>query len=270
MPAPRPPLTSWRFTMTDSPSFLSIESVGFAYPGDCPSLDGVSLSLKRGAFHCLVGRSGCGKTTLLKLAAGLLRPGSGRVCIDGQPLTGPSRQAGFVFQTPSLLEWRTVLDNVLLPVSLHRRVTSRDRVRATDLLAGMGIEDHARRYPWQLSGGQQSRVALARALVTDPPALLLDEPFAALDAITREDLQNDLLRLTRTQGTTVLFVTHDIAEAVYLAGHVSVMENGRITHDLAIDLPGTQTDDKRYHPEFTATCSRIKAALARSDRVGSS
>lgn len=253
--------------MTDKSSFLSIASVSFAYPGDAPILDRVSLSLTRGAFHCLVGRSGCGKTTLLKLAAGLLRPDAGRVCMTGQPLTGPSRQAGFVFQTPSLLEWRTVLDNVLLPVSLHRRVKPLDRARATDLLAGMGLAEHAPRYPGQLSGGQQSRVALARALVTEPSALLMDEPFAALDAITREELQNDLLRLTRARGTTVLFVTHDIAEAVYLARHVSVMENGRITHDLAIDLPDTHGDEKRYHPDFTATCSRIKAALARSDRV---
>jgi len=248
--------------MTDRARALTLQQVDFAYPGEAPILQDASLSLAPGDFHCLVGRSGCGKTTLLKIAAGLLRPTNGCVRIGDTILDGPSRQIGFVFQTPSLLDWRSVLDNVLLPISLHRSVTATDRARAMDLLTLVGIDAHAQRYPCQMSGGQQSRVSLARALVTEPPFLLMDEPFAAVDAITREDLQNDLLRLTRAQGTTVLFVTHDISEAVYLASHVSVMQSGRITRSLAIDVPERASGDSRYHPQAIRQCEEIKAALA--------
>ncbi len=247
---------------TDAAPFLAIEQATYAYPGEGPTVQRADLALASGDFHCLVGRSGCGKTTLLKLAAGLLLPESGSVRIAGQTLNGPSAEVGFVFQTPSLLEWRTVLDNVLLPISLHRRVTPDDRARAADLLALMGIGDYGHRHPRQLSGGQQSRAALVRALVTEPPALLMDEPFAALDAITREELQDDLLRLIRARGTTVLFVTHDIAEAVYLASHVSVMDRGHIAHTTAIDLPPRHGVESRYDPRFTALCHDIRAALA--------
>ena len=247
--------------MTDRLSFLKIDQVGFAYHGDAPILADVSLSLARGDFHCLVGRSGCGKTSLLKIVGGLLTPTSGSVSITGMPVNGPSRQVGFVFQTPSLLEWRTVLDNVLLPIALHRSVNPSDYDRANDLLSQMGIEDHAERYPHQLSGGQQSRVALARALITEPSLLLMDEPFAALDAITREDLQNDLLWLAQTQGTTILFVTHDIAEAVYLSSHVSIMQAGCIARSMTIDLPNRQQGGGRYHPKIIKLCNEIRAAL---------
>lgn len=253
--------------MIDRARALTLQQVDFGYPGEAPILQGASLSLAPGDFHCLVGRSGCGKTTLLKIAAGLLRPTAGRVRIGDRVLDGPSRQIGFVFQTPSLLEWRSVLDNVLLPISLHRRVSAADQARAMGLLELMGIAEHAHRYPCQMSGGQQSRVSLARALVTEPPFLLMDEPFAAVDAITREDLQNDLLRLTRAQGTTVLFVTHDIAEAVYLSSHVSVMQSGRITRSLAIDVPQSAAQDRRYYPQAIRQCEEIKAALAPSERA---
>ena len=241
--------------------FLSIENVSYAYPGEGPTVNRADLTLAPGDFHCLVGRSGCGKTTLLKLAAGLLLPTAGNVRIEGEPLTGPSQKIGFVFQAPSLLEWQSVLDNVLLPISLHRRVRPADRHRAAELLALVGIGDYGYRYPRQLSGGQQSRAALARALVTAPPALLMDEPFAALDAMTREELQDDLLRLTRKRGTTVLFVTHDIAEAAYLGTHVSMMERGRIGRTFAIDLPERHGAESRYNPRFTAICHDIRAAM---------
>ena len=238
-----------------------MEQVTYAYPGEGPTVEQADLALSPGAFHCLVGRSGCGKTTLLKLAAGLLLPTAGSVRIEGEPLAGPSQKIGFVFQTPSLLEWLPVLDNVLLPISLKRRVRPADRATARELLALVGIGDYGHRYPRQLSGGQQSRAALARALVTAPPALLMDEPFAALDAMTREELQDDLLRLTRERGTTVLFVTHDIAEAVYLGTDVSVMEQGHIRFSLPVDLPGLQGAESRYHPRFTALCHEIRAAM---------
>lgn len=256
--------TSWRFMMTEPSPFLDLQRVSFAYPGEEPVVSRLSLSLLPGDFHCLVGRSGCGKTTLLKCAAGLLLPTSGTVEIDGEPLSGPSQHVGFVFQTPSLLEWRTVRDNVLLPIALHRRVTHLDHDHARGLLAQMGIADHADRYPQNLSGGQQSRVALARALVTNPAVLCMDEPFAALDAITREELQNDLRQLARASGTTVLFVTHDIAEAVRLASHVSIIDAGQISRSLKVDLP--MPADAQYATKAAALGQEIRAALMPSPR----
>ena len=241
-------------------SLLSLQQVRFAFPGWPPTVDGVDLEVQPGAFHGLVGRSGCGKTTLLKLAAGLLAPDSGRVVFRGRRQDALGPDLGFVFQSPNLLEWQRVIDNVLLPVSLHRRPTQAERERANQLLAQLGLGTHADKYPRQLSGGQQSRVALARALVLRPSLLLLDEPFAALDAITREELQRDLLQMARVQGTTVLFVTHDIAEAVFLADRVHVVEGGRIAQEIAIALPA-RTAALRTSAVFTQSCAQVRAAL---------
>ncbi len=252
---------------TDAQPFLDLDGVAYAYGDDPPTVTGVDLRVPAGAFHCLVGRSGSGKTTLLKLAAGLLRPGAGAARIQGAPIDGPAPAVGFVFQTPSLLEWRTVLDNVLLPISLKRQVTAADRAAAHAALERIGIGGHAQRYPGQLSGGQQSRTALARALITEPPALLMDEPFAALDAITREGLQDDLLRLAEDRRTTVLFVTHDIAEAVYLGDHVSVMERGRIAFDMPVALDRPRAVDIRYDPGFNALCRDIRRQMAAASRM---
>jgi NitT/TauT family transport system ATP-binding protein len=253
--------------MSIEPDFFTVERVGYGYGDGSEVLSAIDWRIPAGGFHSLVGRSGCGKTTLLKLAAGLLQPTSGQVRIEGQPVRGPSPKIGFVFQTPALLEWLPVLDNVLLPVSLHRRVRAEDRDTARELLALVGIADLAGRYPGQLSGGQQSRAALARALIGAPPALLMDEPFAALDAITREELQEDLLRLVALRQTTVLFVTHDIAEAVYLSDRVAVMDRGRIALSAAIDLPRPRDSDCRYDPGFAAHCQRIRAAMAQRTTV---
>lgn len=241
--------------------FLDMRQVRYTYPGWPPVVDGVDWDIAAGEFHCLVGRSGCGKTTLLKLAAGLLRPDAGSVTLGGQPLRRPGPATGFVFQAPTLLEWLSVLDNVLLPVSLQRSPTLADRARAQDLLARMGVERHTQQHPPQLSGGQQSRVAIARALVLAPPLLLLDEPFAALDALTREELQDALLALCRAQGTSVFFVTHDIAEAVYLADRVAVMAAGRVVRDVRVDLPRPREQDLRYTPAFNALCADLRHAL---------
>jgi NitT/TauT family transport system ATP-binding protein len=241
-------------------SMLSLRDVRFAFPGWPPTVEGANLDVEEGAFHCLVGRSGCGKTTLLKLAAGLLAPDAGRITFRARDPRAPGRDIGFVFQSPNLLEWQTVIDNVLLPVTLHRRPTPPERERATNLLAQLGLAGHALKYPRQLSGGQQSRVALARALILQPSLLLLDEPFAALDAITREELQRDLLQMRRDAGTTVLFVTHDIAEAVYLADHVDVVEGGRIAQEIPISLPA-RTAAVRYGADFGRYCARIRDAL---------
>lgn len=237
--------------------FLHIEGAAYTYPGRAPIVNGIDWRLQTGGFHCLVGRSGCGKTTLLKLAAGLLTPQAGRVVLqDGTP-AAPGPQLGYVFQAPTLLEWQRVIDNVLLPVSLQRRPLPEDLERAHGLLAMLGLSDHAQHYPRQLSGGQQSRVALARALILEPALLLLDEPFAALDAITRGELQDDLLRMCRLRNTTVLFVTHDISEAVYLGDRVAVMHQGRMLADLPVDLPAPRTQAMRHGAAFNAACAEV-------------
>ncbi|WP_332609880.1 ABC transporter ATP-binding protein [Achromobacter sp. ESBL13] len=237
--------------------FLHIDGAVYTYPGRAPIVHGIDWRLQAGGFHCLVGRSGCGKTTLLKLAAGLLTPQSGRVVLqDGTP-AAPGPQLGYVFQAPTLLDWQHVIDNVLLPVSLQRRPLPEDTRRAHDLLSMLGLSDHAQHYPRQLSGGQQSRVALARALILEPALLLLDEPFAALDAITRGELQDDLLRMCRLRNTTVLFVTHDISEAVYLGDRVAVMHQGRMLADLPVDLPAPRTQAMRHGAAFNATCAQV-------------
>jgi NitT/TauT family transport system ATP-binding protein len=241
-------------------SLLSLQQVRFAFPGWPPTVDDANLEVEEGAFHCLVGRSGCGKTTLLKLAAGLLVPDGGRVVFRSRAPAAIGPDIGFVFQSPNLLEWHRVIDNVLLPVSLHHRPTAQETQRALQLLEQLGIGAHAQKYPRQLSGGQQSRVALARALMLQPSLLLLDEPFAALDAITREELQRDLLQMCRRQRTTVLFVTHDIAEAVFLADRVDVVEGGRIVQEIVVDLPERSTAS-RYGPEFVQVAAAVRAAL---------
>ena len=242
-------------------SFLAIDNVSFTYPGWPPVVRGVDWAIEEGEFRCLVGRSGCGKTTLLKLAAGLLRPDTGSIRLQGRQLLAPGPQLGFVFQSPTLLEWHRVLDNVLLPVSLQHPPLASEIERAQRLLALLGLSGHARHYPRQLSGGQQSRVALARALILEPALLLLDEPFAALDAITRGELQDDLLQMCSLRRTTVLFVTHDIAEAVYLGDRVAVMESGRVVQDVRIDLDQPRSGAIRYGADFNSHCAEVRAAM---------
>ena len=241
--------------------FLHLNALHFAYPERGEVVRDVSLQLAPGEIHCLIGRSGCGKTTVLKLAAGLLSPQEGQVQLKGQTVQQPTADMGFVFQSPTLLEWLSVLDNVLLPLSLHGAVTPAQRAHAQQLLAQMGLAALCHDKPHQLSGGQQSRVALARALVTQPAVLFMDEPFAALDAITREDLQRDFLALCQAQGTAVLFVTHDMAEAVYLADHVSLMHAGRIQAPLHIALPRPRQSAMRYTPAFNALCEQLRHAM---------
>ena len=237
---------------------LRLHALRFAYATDGEAVRGVSLDIAPGSVHCLVGRSGCGKTSVLKLAAGLLVPQHGQVLCHGEPVNGPRADMGFVFQRPTLLEWLSVLDNVLLPVSLQRQVRSSDRDQAVHLLNRMGLGDHGQHNPLALSGGQQSRVALARALMGEPNMLCMDEPFAALDAITREELQHDLLTLCAQQGTSVLFVTHDMAEAVYLGDQVTVMHQGQMGHTLRIDLPRPRAHGLRHSAEFNAVCAQLR------------
>ena len=246
--------------MSSAP-FLDMQQVSYTFPGWPPVVQRVDWDIAQGEFHCLVGRSGCGKTTLLKLAAGLLQPDEGRVLLQGRALPAPGPHIGFVFQRPTLLDWRSVLDNVLLPISLQRTPTADDTARAEQLLQQIGLGACLRHYPRQLSGGQQSRVAIARALLPEPSILLMDEPFAALDAITREELQDELQRICRARGTSVFFVTHDIGEAVYLADRVAVMSAGHIRHDIRVDLPRPRAQDLRYGAAFNAICAELRLAM---------
>jgi NitT/TauT family transport system ATP-binding protein len=242
-------------------SFLAMRQVGFTFPGWPPVVRRIDWDIEKGEFHCLVGRSGCGKTTLLKLAAGLLHPDEGSIALHGMDVLAPGPELGFVFQSPTLLEWHRVIDNVLLPVSLQHRPTAQEVARAHQLLEQLGLSSHVRHYPRQLSGGQQSRVALARALILEPSLLLMDEPFAALDAITREELQDDLLQMCRSRRTTVLFVTHDITEAVYLADRIAVMASGRIVQDIRVELTKPRAPTTRYSDGFARHCSLVRAAM---------
>jgi NitT/TauT family transport system ATP-binding protein len=237
---------------------LRLHDVWFAYADGVYTVRNLNLDLLPGEFHCLIGRSGCGKSSLLKLADGLLLPKRGEVLWNNKPLDTPKNDMGFVFQRPTLLDWLTVLDNVLLPIALHRKIETSDQDKAKNLLQHLGLGNKSHSKPAELSGGQQSRVAIARALITSPRILFMDEPFASLDAITREELQHDLLSLCAQQGTSVLFVTHDMAEAVYLGDQVTVMHQGQMGHTLRIDLPRPRAHGLRHSAEFNAVCAQLR------------
>jgi NitT/TauT family transport system ATP-binding protein len=207
--------------------------------GQITALENLDFEIYDGEFVSVVGQSGCGKSTLLKILAGLLPYSSGSVELNGKPLRGPTPQAAVVFQSPVLLPWRTVLDNVLLPIEFRKLPVSNYRKSAIDLLAMVGLSDFARRYPFELSGGMQQRAAIVRALVQDPKLLLMDEPFGALDAMTREQMNIELMRIWGQSGKTVIFITHSIAEAIFLSDRVIAMtaRPGTIADVITIDLP---------------------------------
>jgi NitT/TauT family transport system ATP-binding protein len=205
---------------------LDASGVGLTYrttSGEIEALRGISLSVREGEFVSVVGPSGCGKSSLLKLILGLERATRGSLAIGGREISGPSRGVGAVFQAPVLLPWRTIEENVLLPIDVMRldRKTATERARA--LLQMVGLGDFGRRYPYELSGGMQHRAAIVRALVHDPRLLIMDEPFAALDAITREQMASELQRIWMESGKTVVFITHSISEAVFLSDRIVVM-----------------------------------------------
>ncbi|MBI2529235.1 MAG: ABC transporter ATP-binding protein [Candidatus Rokubacteria bacterium] len=244
---------------------IRIAELGMVYPGGggapVEALRGISLAVGRGELVSIVGPSGCGKSTLLKVIAGLYRPTAGGVWVGGEPVSGTRRDVGLVFQNPILLPWRTVLQNVLLPVEVLHLERAPYEARARDLLRSMGLEDFAHRYPHQLSGGMQQRAAIARALVHDPAMLLMDEPFAALDAMTRETMNLELARLWEATHKTILFVTHSIMEAVFLSSRVVVMSArpGRILETITVDLPQPRTLDLMATPRFGAHAAHIRS-----------
>jgi len=235
--------------------------------GPLQALDDVSLRIRRGEFVSLIGPSGCGKSTLLRLITDVLHPTSGTIEVrSGPPARARlAREFGFVFQQPGLLLWRNALANVSLPLEVGgwgRRHTPPHRPE--ELLELVGLRGFERAYPRQLSGGMQQRVAIARALVTGPPILLMDEPFGALDEITRDHLNLELLRIWRATGTTILFVTHSIPEAVFLSGRVLVFSPrpGRIVEEIEVDLPLPREQAIKDAPEFSRSTAAVRRVLA--------
>jgi NitT/TauT family transport system ATP-binding protein len=243
-------------------SFLFLDNVTYRYNEGANIITNTSWKINKGEFHSLVGRSGCGKTTFLKIASGLLQPNTGAVYLKEDQLLQPGSDAGFVFQAPTLLEWKKVIDNILLPITLKQKSTMEEQERAHSLLELMGLVDYRNHYPGELSGGQQSRVAIARALIKNPSILFLDEPFAALDAITREELQDDLIKLCQLHHTTVLFITHDITEAIYLSNRVAIMEKGQITYDFQVHLPQPRNVETKYTPAFNELCLKVRHVMS--------
>ncbi len=235
--------------------------------GTLMALDRIDLGIGHGEFLAIVGPSGCGKSTLLRILAGLLPASEGRVTLRGEPVTGPRRDIGVVFQSPVLFPWRSVLDNVLLPVDVQRLGRARMRGAATALLKLVGLEGFEASYPWQLSGGMQQRAALVRALIHDPSVLLMDEPFGALDAMTREAMNLELQRIwlgeAEAARKTVVFITHSVGEAVFLADRVVVMSPrpGRVLDTLSVDFPRPRALSVMNTGAFGSHVQRIRQAL---------
>ena len=261
-------------TTTDKP-FVDFDQVWLAYNDDLLArnifaVEDINLKVKKGEFIAIVGPSGCGKSTFMKLTTGLKMPSMGKILIDGQPVTGPLKISGMAFQAPSLLPWRTTLDNVLLPLEIVEPFRSqfKDRrkefeERAKKLLESVGLGGMEKKFPWELSGGMQQRASICRALIHEPKMLLLDEPFGALDAFTREELWCALRDLQAVQKFNVILVTHDLREAVFLADTVYVMSKspGRILAKREIELPRPRDLEVTYTPEFTGIVHELRAHI---------
>lgn len=241
------------------------------------AVEDISLQARRGEFIAIVGPSGCGKSTFMKLTTGLRMPSRGSIKVDGQPVTGPLKISGMAFQSSSLLPWRSTLDNVLLPLEIvepyrssfkQRRAEHVERARG--LLATVGLAGYEDKYPWELSGGMQQRASICRALIHQPRMLLLDEPFGALDAFTREELWCTLRDLHAAQGFNVILVTHDLRESVFLADTVYVMSRspGRFVVRREIDLPRPRDLELTYTPAFTDIVHELRGHIGAMRQAG--
>ena len=242
---------------------ITVEDVAKIYrtrDGDVESLKPLSFDIAEGEFMAIVGPSGCGKSTLLKMIGGLLPVSRGRISVSGRDVRGPPDDVGFVFQSPVLLAWRTVLANVMLQIEMRRLPRDRYLPKARALLGMVGLQDFERKLPWQLSGGMQQRASICRALVHDPAVLLMDEPFGALDAMTRERMNLELQRIWAETRKTVLFITHSIPEAVFLADRVLVMTErpGSIAAIYDVPLPRPRSLTVMGDPVFGALTQRIR------------
>jgi NitT/TauT family transport system ATP-binding protein len=242
---------------------VSLRGVTKTYDSGVAALGPIDLEIRRGEFVSLLGPSGCGKSTALRLIAGLAAPSSGTVRVARTAANG-GHPVGFVFQEPTLMPWTTVRENVRLPLKLAHAPFSAAMARVDEALAQVGLSEFADSYPRELSGGMKMRVSLARALVTDPDILLMDEPFAALDEITRFRLNNDLLALWRNLRKTVIFVTHSVFESVYLSQRVVVMTSrpGRVAAEIRIDSPEPRAEDFRTSSDYAGYCRNVSNALA--------
>ncbi len=231
---------------------------------DVLALDNINLTIDRGEFLTIIGPSGCGKTTLLRIIASLTPPDSGEILVDGEPVTEPGSQRAMVFQTFGLFPWKTVLDNVAFPLTVRKIPKAEATQRAREHLDQVGLDRFASAYPHQLSGGMQQRVGLARALATGADILLMDEPFGSIDAQTRELMQEELMRLWQEERKTVVFVTHDLDEAVLLADRVLLLSRGpgKVRESIPVNLPRPRSDyDVRAHEEFARVRGHLWTAL---------
>ncbi|MBP6503490.1 MAG: ABC transporter ATP-binding protein [Rhodoferax sp.] len=267
---------------TQDTAFVDFQDVWLAYNQELLdkqqfAVEAINLQVRTGEFIAIVGPSGCGKSTFMKLTTGLRMPSRGRILIDGQPVTGPLKISGMAFQAPSLLPWRTTLDNVLLPLEIvepYRSNFKRERAqyaeRARRLLDRVGLQGYADKYPWQLSGGMQQRVSICRALIHEPRMLLLDEPFGALDAFTREELWAILRELWLEQQFNVVLVTHDLRESVFLADTVYVMRKspGRFVVRKEIDLPRERDLEVTYTSAFSDIVHELRSHIGAFRKPG--
>jgi NitT/TauT family transport system ATP-binding protein len=248
-------------------TLIALEDVSKTYAtasgGGVHALDSVSLEIRDGEFVCVVGPSGCGKSTMLRLLAGLDACEEGQLIMDAEPISGPSPRVGVVFQAANLLPWLSVRENVRLPLRVGGRHTpAEDRVDA--LLAMTGLGDFGQRYPYELSGGMQQRAGICRALARDPEVLLMDEPFGALDALTRERMNLELQRIWQANRKTILLITHSISEAIFLADRVIVMSArpGRILKELPVNIPRPRSFDEIIsHPDYKLLAREIRTLL---------
>ncbi|TDQ43374.1 ABC transporter ATP-binding protein [Tepidicella xavieri] len=262
--------------------FVEFDQVWLAYNEDLLAknifaVEDINLRVSKGEFIAIVGPSGCGKSTFMKLTTGLKMPSKGRITIDGQPVTGPLKISGMAFQAPSLLPWRTTLDNVLLPLEIVEPYRSqfKDRrkefeERASRLLASVGLGGMEKKFPWELSGGMQQRASICRALIHEPKMLLLDEPFGALDAFTREELWCILRDLWEAQRFNVILVTHDLRESVFLADTVYCMSKspGRFVVRREIPIPRTRDLEVTYTREFTDIVHELRGHIGAMRKAG--
>jgi NitT/TauT family transport system ATP-binding protein len=258
-------------TAIPSAPLVALRGVGKAFPNGTQALAGLDLEVRSGEFVTLLGPSGCGKSTALRLIAGLSEPSAGAV--EWSHATDASQgesRIGFVFQEPTLMPWASVFDNVMLPLKLKGALAATTAERVETVLGRVGLAAFRHSYPRELSGGMRMRVSIARALVTEPQLLLMDEPFAALDEITRFKLNDDLLRMWQALRTTIVFVTHSVFESVYLSSRVVVMAAcpGRVSSEVAIDTPYPRDRNFRTSADYAAYCRGASEALAQAMAAG--
>ncbi len=264
MPTPYPP------TKTPSGATLSLREIALTYStsrGPLPALGPLSIDVENGEFVAVLGPSGCGKSTLLKILSGLLQPSAGQAFLGGTIIDKPRQDVGIVFQQPTLLPWKNVRDNVLMPVRVLGIYSPAYRKKADELIEMVGLDQFAQHYPHELSGGMQQRVAIARGLIHEPKLLLMDEPFAALDALTREQMILELQAIWERTGKSVVFITHSIPEAAFMADRIVVLSSrpGRVIHIENVGLARPRGLESMAAPEFVAICDRLRRLFTVKD-----